>query len=127
MRTEIPILKRKFIVVALLVLCGSVHAQTQGPLPKCFAAELMVKGSLEEYDAWHKGMSFDVQMRTVQVKVDKLTATYGPKMGATYKEVQSNFVKGLYEGDDDSRMSPEEMRASLARSFYHDPSCPQST
>lgn len=121
------ILKTRLAVVVLALGCGSVHAQAQGPLPKCAVAEMIVTGTIAEYDAKHQGVSLQAQLQTMQARAEKLAETYGGKVGTTYSHVQTNLLHSLYEGPEYTSMSPQEFRASMERAFYHDPSCPQST
>lgn len=126
---ELVNLKTRFAVIVLALGCGSVHAQSQTPrpLPKCAVAEMIVTGTIAEYDAKHQGVSLEAQLHTMQARAEKLAETYGGKVGTTYSHVQTNLLHSLYEGPEYASLSPQEFRTAMERAFYHDPSCPQST
>jgi len=115
------------VALTLATFCFGAHAQTQGALPRCAVAEMIVKGAMRGYDARKQGVSFDQQAKDVKSMADKLGLTYGANVGKTYGTTETNVLQNLYENDQYSNMTRQQFDDAMTSAFYHDPSCPQST
>jgi len=119
-------LKTRLGGLALALFTISAHAQTQGPLPRCAVAQMIVKGAVKGYDARKQGVSFDQLAMDVHVTADTLGLTYGANVGHTYGDVETKILQSLYENVAYSSMSADQFRDAMKAAFYRDPSCPQS-